>query len=239
MGTNPNEQHSQSLTSDDLQMLRDALRSPHGVYGGRRAAQLSGVPERTVYHWAATGVLVPDYSRERPKGWSYRDLVYLRLVAWLRSHNLPLTDVTSKVGEWRAYFETAVGDADTVIHADGIGVARGRFEIDELTGQAVFEPLVEYTARFDLLARPEDDRQPKRLWGPNLVRPTQYTAISPWILAGEPVVRGSRIRTGSLYALRAERGLTNADIVALYSYLEAAEVDDAIRLEHRLRRAAA
>jgi uncharacterized protein (DUF433 family)/DNA-binding transcriptional MerR regulator len=239
MGMGPNQPRSQSLTSGDLQMLRDALRFPHGVYSGRRAAQLSGVPERTVYRWAATGALVPDYFQERPKGWSYRDLVYLRLVAWLRSHNLPLTDVTSKVGEWRACFETATDNADTVVHADGVGVARGRFEIDELSGQAVLEPLVEHTVRFDLLARLEEDSRPRRLWGPNLVRPTHYTAISPWILSGEPVVRGSRIRTGSLYALRADRGLANADIVALYPHLEAAEVEDAIQLEHRLRQAAA
>jgi DNA-binding transcriptional MerR regulator len=151
---------SSSLADDDRRMLREALRAPHGIYGVQRAAQLSGVPQRTVYHWASTGVLVPDYYRDRPKGWSYRDLVYLRLIVWLRSHGVRLVDVSRKVSSWRAYFEQASDDVETVIRADGVGVARGTFDVDELTGQLVFEPLVEHTARFDLFRRRGHTRPP-------------------------------------------------------------------------------
>jgi hypothetical protein len=37
------------------------------------------VPERTLYDWAKSAILVPDYNAGRPKHWSYRDLVFLRL----------------------------------------------------------------------------------------------------------------------------------------------------------------
>src|SRR5258708_22990677 len=81
-----------TMSVDERFLLIQAFQSPRGRYRADRAGQLSGIPERTVYHWAREGLLVPDYDQDRPKHWSYRDLVYLRLFAWLTSkHHAPAT----------------------------------------------------------------------------------------------------------------------------------------------------
>jgi uncharacterized protein (DUF433 family) len=95
-----------------------------------------------------------------------------------------------------------------------------------------------YVGTFDLLV-PLAPTSPRRVWGLNLVRPSRRTAISPWVLSGEPVVRGSRIPTATLYALATARRLRPADIVDLYPVLDEEAVDDALGLETRLRAAAA
>ncbi len=142
---------SAALTADERQTLREALRRPRGRYDAARAGQLSGVPVRTIYYWATHDVLVPDYDDDRPKAWSYRDLVYLRLTAWLRSHNLPLSHVVAGVREWRAYFEQAPADAATEVHTDGVGMSLGPLKTDPVSGQEAFDELVSYTVKFDVL----------------------------------------------------------------------------------------
>ncbi|MGH9127636.1 MAG: hypothetical protein ACRDY2_01405 [Acidimicrobiales bacterium] len=55
-----------------------------GSYDAARAAALSGVPISTVYDWARKRVVAPSIASERPKLWSYADLMALRIVSWLR-----------------------------------------------------------------------------------------------------------------------------------------------------------
>jgi uncharacterized protein (DUF433 family)/DNA-binding transcriptional MerR regulator len=229
---------SDVLTEDERTLLRDALRIPRGRYSAERAAQLSGVPRRTVYHWAQTGTLVPDYD-DSPKAWSYRDLVYLRLTAWLRTTRLPLPTVVDRVSTWRTHFALD-HDVDPVVSTDGVGTGVGEgFDVDSLSGQGVFDTMVNTVVTFDLLAPIEANGLGlTHLWGPNLVRPSKHTAISPWILRGEPCIRGSRLSTGAIYALRTQRRLEVADIVDLYPGVEARSVVDALELELRLRTAA-
>lgn len=226
------------LTSDERQHLLQALRLPRGTYSASRAAQLSGVPERTVYHWAQTEVLQPDYDYDRPKAWSYRDLVFLRLLAFLRGHDVEMRDSIALVHRLREEFSHSDIRIDTRVSAASGGYALGPImQVDELTGQLAFETLVDYVGVFDVLA-PLADQAHHHLWGPNLVYPSAHTAISPWVMSGEPVVRNSRISTASLHALKAQRGLDTADIVSLYPTLSAEDVDDAVALESRLRAAA-
>lgn len=230
---------SDALTFEERALLRDTLRVPRGSYRAERAAQLSGVPTRTVYHWAQTGTLVPDYHAS-PKAWSYRDLVYLRLTAWLRTTKVPLANVVELLSEWREVFSRPDDPDSTLVSTDGVGVALGEgFEIDTLTGQTVSSTMVNTVATFDLLAPLEADGLGQtQLWGPNLVRPSEHTSISPWVLRGEPVIRGSRLSSGAIYALRTQRRLEPGDIVELYPGLTSRSVEDAVALETRLRTAA-
>jgi len=55
-----------------------------GVYDADRAAALSGVPVSTVYYWARKGIWEPALSEEKPKLWTYSDLIALRMIYWLR-----------------------------------------------------------------------------------------------------------------------------------------------------------
>jgi uncharacterized protein (DUF433 family) len=228
------------LTVDEQHALREALRSPRGRYDAARAAQLSGVPERTVYYWATHGVLVPDHGHFRPKAWSYRDLVFLRLTAWLRSHDLPLDVVVPRVAEWRSHFEQASADAVTEVHTDGVGVSLGPLREDPMSGQVAFDQLITYTVKFDVLEPVGDIAHlgRRRLWGPNLVRPSARTAISPWVLAGEPCLRHTRIPTAALYAMSNDRGLTAENLADLYPEAGHEAIADGLALENRLRTAA-
>lgn len=227
------------LTHEERLSLRDALRFPRGRYKAERAAQLSGVPTRTVYHWAKTGTLVPDYD-DSPKAWSYRDLVYLRLTAWLRTRGVPLPNVERVVADWRGTFESEDGPEVTSMSSDGVGFAFGEtFEVDALSGQMVFSTMVQTVETFDLLDPLEGAELGRtRLWGPNLVRPSANTSISPWVMRGEPCIRGSRLATAPLYALRENRRLAPADIAELYPGVGVERIEEALRLEDRLRTAA-
>lgn len=228
-----------SLTPEEARALRQALRYPRGRYEAPRAAQLSGVPARTVYHWASSGVLVPDYYLERPHAWSYRDLVYLRLAAWMRSHNVELEDVTRLVQEWRHFFEVTPDDVETEIHTDGRGLSLGPMYEDLLTRQRPFETMVEHTVAFDVLEPVDRELVSRtRLWGPNLVRPSTLTAISPWVMNGEPCLRHTRIPTSNLYALHRERGLEASDLADLYPGTTVDAIADGLALEERLQEAA-
>jgi uncharacterized protein (DUF433 family) len=99
---------------------------------------------------------------------------------------------------------------------------------------------VSYTVKFDLLepVADIDHLGRRRLWGPNLVRPTDRTAISPWVLGGEPCLRHTRIPTAGLYVMNRDRGLSADDLAALYPEADPEAIDEGITLESRLRAAA-
>lgn len=211
--------------------MRRALRSVRGRYTAERASQLSGVPARTLYHWAQTQSLVPDWAGGTPLGWSYRDVVYARLLAWLRSKDMPLPAATQYVASIRGAMATA--SIDPHLHSDGRVVLAGSEQIDRLSGQAIFDGLVGYLDEFDIQV-PIAEVSTKHLWGPDLLRPSAHTYLSPWVVGGEPCVDHTRIPTISIYALHRDRSLTPKQIVAMYPGLTIEAAEDALLLESKL-----
>ena len=227
-----------AATSDlERAMLLRALRSPRGRYSAERAGHLSGVPQRTVYEWQAKDVWVPDYAKASPMQWSYRDLVYLRMLLWLRRKGMDRPAAVARVRLMRHLIETESIDT-TVIRSEGQGLVIEGEQADRLTGAGVFAVVNEVVDEHDLLD-PIPDLSEGPLWLPNLRRPSVRTAVSPWIMAGEPVVQETRVPTVSLWALQTERALETADIVRLYPGLTTEDVEDATKLERRLRKPAA
>lgn len=219
----------------DRARLRSTLRIPRGRYPAARAAQLSGVPQRTVYHWASTGLLVPDWVEHRPKQWSYRDLVYLRLVAWLRARDMPVDAVRQRVIAVR---ERIAADDDTVlrVRSDGHALLVGEEAVDRVSGEAPLPGLAPLD-EFHLTVPAQVEELPRRsLWGPDLRTPSTRTTITPSVMGGDVCVRDTRMPTSSLYALHQVRRLPPEAIVALYPSLDVADVEDAVMLEDRLRR---
>lgn len=227
---------ARALTQEEQQLILFAFRHPRGRYSAERAGQLSGVPARTLYDWAEAKVLVPDYVSARPKAWSYRDLGFARLLAWLRQQGQDRPVAAARVADLRELMADAAQQV-TEVRSDGSIVLLGEETVDRLTGQQLLSGMAQFLAVFHLL-EPIAELGRKRLWGPDLLTPSNLTVISPWVMGGEPVVRSTRIPTASLHALRHERGLQTARIVALYPELDEEQVDDAIALEDRLRRAA-
>lgn len=214
-------------------MLLRALRSPRGLYTAERAAQLSGVPSRTVYEWNASGAWQPDYRRAKPMQWSYRDLVFMRMLLWLRRKGMDRPAAIRYVSHVRQLLQD--GEIDTTLfRSGGHGVIVEGEDIDRLTGATVFSLVNEVVDEHDLLD-PIPDETTGPLWLPNLRRPSPRTSVSPWVMAGEPCVDQTRVPSTSLWALREHRSLGTADIVALYPSLTSDDVDDAINLERRLR----
>lgn len=216
---------------DERELLRHALRFPRGRYEAARAAQLSGIPKSTVYDWVRERVLVPDFRRATPMRWSYRDLVYLRLLARLRQHGMPREAAAERV---RLVRQVAADERVDEVRLTRHGLLLPGERHDRLTGEAVLAELVELIDRFDLL-EPIAGVSTGRLWGPNLVRPTDHTFISPAVLGGEPCIEGTRIPTASVYTLVDGRRMSAAQVVVLYPQLAEDRVEEAVDLERRMR----
>ena len=224
------------LDESEVEVLKEALRTPRGQYTAQRASQLAGVPLSTLYYWARESLLVPDYTG-RPMRWSYRDLVFVRLFTFLRSRNHPPKAVSRYVDQVRDAVSSGHADLRHV-HAGKRLVLLGDEAFDRMTGAGFLPLLIQYLDVFDLVA-PLTVRElgRSRVWGPNLVRPSQHTEIWPWVMSGDPVIRRSRLPTASVFALNQERGLAPAEIVELYrGALTVDAARDAIALEQRLRR---
>jgi len=227
-----------SLTDEERGEVHRWLRSPRGRYSVDRASQLSGVPRSTIYDWNKNLIVVPDFSRTNPMQWSYRDLVFLRLTAWLRGQGMPRLEVAERVVVLRSLLDTTDDDV-TVVHSDGNVFMVAPAELDRFTGAQVMSGMLKYVPEFDLAeAVKVEEIGAGRVWGPNLVHPSAHSSISPWVMAGDPCVTRTRIPTSTVYALHRERGLDAERIAALYKGLESDQVDDAIGLEERLRKAA-
>lgn len=224
----------ESLTAEDRALVLRALKYPRGRYDAERAHQLSAVPARTLHDWATAGVLVPDWLAARPRGWSYRDIVYARLLAWLRSKHMERSAAAERVLYLRKLLSTS--DIDPSVHSDGTIFLVGEEATDRFTGQQAFDGVVAVLDVFEL-TEPVEGVSRGELWGPSLVRPSEHTYISPWVLAGEPCVEGSRVPSANLYALNVDRGLDAAAIHLLYQSLPVEAIEDALQFEARLRAA--
>lgn len=235
--TTPDDQ-AHSLSAEEEWQLRIALASARGRYPYDRASQLSGVPRRTVHHWAHQGWVVPDFHQGHPMSWSYRDLVFLRFFAWVRSKGMSPNDAHERVTYLKRVLQESIG-AVREIRSDGVSVFIGDETVDRLTNWQGIADVVRFVGVFDLMA-PLDEGAGKanKLWGPHLIHPSRYTYISPWIMGGQPCVRGTRVPSSALFALNYERGLEPEAIAQLYSNMEQVAVVDSITLEKRIRRLA-
>lgn len=220
-------------------MIAHSLRHPRGRYGSERASQLSGVPQRTIYDWRSEQVFLTDYPAARPATWSYRDLVLLRLLAWLRQGGMQRPLAAEKVASVRA--QLSAGTDVRRIHATRTDIVLSgdpdaRFD-DDRDSFLPFTNFYDLLATFDLHEPIEELRSASRddAWAPDLVAPSEHSRISPWVLAGDPCVANSRIPTAAIFALRTERDLPVASVVELYPGLSASAVEDVTGLERRLR----
>lgn len=199
-----------------------------GAYEASRAAALSGVPERTVYHWASTGLVVPSVSADRDKLWSYGDLLTLRLVRWLRTDKpevartkmVEVRELLDQVGDdlW------SVDDDDREVPCIRVTPA-GEIVLYGAPARTVFGQYVIDPDALDLLAPFED--------GVDLRRPRPHLRIVPGKVSGEIHLDGSRLTSRSVAGL-ARRGMSLETIAELYpdesidGLREAIEVEDAL-----------
>ena len=216
-----------------------ALRHSRGRYDNSRASQLAGIPTSTLYEWRRNRIYVPDFNDERPAAWSYRDLIYLRLMAFLRQGGMERHTAARQVKRLKREVERGADVEYIYASKKTLVVDAGR--TSRTTGESLlpFETLSGLFRAFSLQEPIKElmgEHQIRRLWAPDLVRPSEHTFISPWIMAGDPCVVDTRIPTASIFALRTERGLSNKQIVALYKDdLTRDATEEAFVLESHLR----
>lgn len=230
------------LVITDTQTSDRVLAAFEGCYEAPRAAALSGVPVSTVYYWARTGVVVPSVSPERPKRWSYADLIGLRIVYWLRHPKphesgpvpaSPMNDVRRALTEldelgldiWSSSYE----GSRTPLRVDRSGkvyVDAGPM-VETTYREGVIEETLNLLGPFEV----DDGR------GPNLVLPRPHLRIVPGKVSGEPHLGQSRITTQSVAALY-DRFRDTDKVVSLYPDVSPEAILEAIDLEHQLHLAA-
>lgn len=216
-----------------------SLRMFEGCYEAARAAALAGVPLSTVYDWARKDIVVPSISEEKPKLWSYADLMALRIVYWLRhpkdsgEAEIPATtmrQVRRALHELRE-IGADLWTADERGHTTPVLVdRRGRIHIDHdavtttLKGQGLLSAdYIDPLGPFDI----EHD------WGPDLRRPKPHLRIVPGKLSGEPHLAHSRLTTQTVAAL-ADRGYSAERIHRLYPNEDLGALSEAVELERQL-----
>jgi uncharacterized protein (DUF433 family) len=225
-----------SLSEPDYKFLLYSLRFARGEYSNARTSQLSGIPSSTLYEWSRNDIYVPDFVTDNPKAWSYRDLVYLRLLAWLRQGGMERHTACIQVRQLKN--EIAGGATVWRLFADRNSLMVNDERVSRTSGQSIlpFEDVSGLFRIFSIFEPIEELRNRLNVtWAPDLIRPSDYTFISPSVMAGDPCIVETRIPTSTIHALHEERGLGMAEIVELYPGITVESAEDAYRLELKLR----
>ncbi|MFY9822799.1 MAG: DUF433 domain-containing protein [Thermoanaerobaculia bacterium] len=208
-----------------------------GAYSAERAAALSGVPKSTIHYWARRDLIVPSVA-QKPRIWSFTDLLALRTVYWLRQPKTALdlqVPPTSMPKVRRALKELRALTLDLFEHerpiirvslSGDVVIAAGILPLQKSDGQYLLEPGI-----VDLLA-PFDGLQGTR--GPDLSRPRPTLRILPRKISGAPHVEDTRLPTQSLFAL-ASRGYEIETLAKIYPFVSIEALRDSIELEKQLQ----
>lgn len=206
-----------------------------GAYTADRAAALSGVPKSTLYYWARKGHLSPSVSLN-PRLWSYKDLLALRTIYWLRQPKTAFEfDVrpTSMAKVQRALrqirelsldlFDNERPIVAVTLNGD-IVLDKEALPLQLVDGQYIDRDLIDIVGPFDGL---EGTR------GPSLTHPRSNVRITPGKISGAPHITGTRLPTQSIYTLK-QRGFTVESLARLYPFASQEALCDSIDLEEQL-----
>ncbi len=189
-----------------------------GFYSPSEVARLARVPGRTLRYWQQHKIIQPSMRIDGEEGYSYADLTIIRLLRAIRerkinfqSARITLRHLYKRLGppssgwmEARVFF----------IGADVYAYQPDEWEITDATlGGQKIQPLLFSDVFASLVPEIEN-------LGPDdsVVIPREYResiTIDPSVKGGMPVLKGTRIATALLAALRAQ-GRTVAQIASLY-----------------------
>jgi uncharacterized protein (DUF433 family) len=226
-----------SDSNERQRFVATALRHARGQYNVARTSQLSGIPVSTLYEWSRHNAYVADFEKSTPMSWSYRDLVFLRLLAWLRQRGMERRLASGQVERLKSAFSSGLDIQ--YLYADRHSLFYEDERSDRESGYSIlpFDDISALLGVFNLL-EPINELGGNRgkLWAPDLQSPSRHTRISPFVLAGDPCIVETRVPTSSIHALRISRGLSVNEIMDLYPILTTESIEDAFQLEQLLRR---
>ena len=207
-----------------------------GAYTADRAAALSGVPKSTLYYWARQGHLRPTVSL-KPRLWSYKDLLALRTIYWLRQpkkafeRDIRPTSMSKVQRALRQIRELRLDLFDGAERPIVAVTLNGEIVFDKealplqlVEGQYLDRELIDIVGPFEGL---EGTR------GPSLTHPRSNVRIAPGKISGAPHITGTRLPTQSIYTLK-QRGFTVENLTRLYPFASREALCDSIDLEEQL-----
>lgn len=194
-----------------------------GFYSTSQVSRIARIPISTLRYWKAKGIFSPslvimesgdviDY------GYSYADLTILRLLRALKDDRLDVKSVGIALRHlYDRFGPPTKGWADKHVYIVGHQVhaeAQDEWETTTATkhGQKIETRL--FDDMFDILRDMEE--------GGSILIPKGYSAfveINPQIMAGEPVVKGTRLPTRILFA-KSITGKTKVELAKLYRLSE-------------------
>lgn len=211
-----------------------------GFYRPADAARIARIPRQRLAVWRHEGIIVPrlkiQVDDEAPEwGYTFTEVVYLRLIRMLREHSIPLEEAVKAVKHLEARWgppSPAWGDVRIFTQARHVYVeGKDEWEVTDATqgGQKVATVL--FGEEFERLRERAD-----ALLIPAQFRP--FVEIDPSVRSGLPIVRGTTIETNLLYSLR-EQGHSYQRIHDYYPIISIAKIKAAVKYEGFLESEAA
>lgn len=188
------------------------------AYEVKLAAYLSGVTISQLEGWAQKDIFQPEIQQARPKIYSFRDLVALRMLAILR-HNLSLQKIRQSLDALRdqdftdhlSVYRFATDGKRIMVHTDegfmDLTKNPGQWELYDF--QKIYESFTNFKGR----------------QVPNLLNPHEGIEVSPGRLGGEPTVTGTRVSYELVRDLTAgDDGMTADEIEEFYPTISSRHV---------------
>jgi len=192
---------------------------------------LSGASRSQLAHWRRSGLLQPEVNASRPIQYSFRDIVALRSVVYLRRQTslqrvrkafstLERMDLTEHQSAY-----SLVTDGDT------IAVMRNDEAVDLVRspGQIVLAPLVDIFRAFD-------NQRGTRV--PDLVNPRPLIQVREARLGGWPTIAGTRLAYDEVALLVADGSVSYERVSDFYPGVSPEAVRDAVEFARQVREAA-
>jgi len=203
------------------------------------ASVLSGASVDQLAYWrkrtpSAPPLLVPEAKRSGRFLYSWSDVVALRSIVYLRQEK-SLPRVRSAVqllraleaDEWEHLARyTLIGTKSSILVQTPSGQL---LDLERQPGTVLNEVLMR-----DVLG-PFTTREGRTV--PGLERPRRLLSVNPRVLAGYPVIRGTRVPFDVVAGL-ADDGVPTAEIIELYPSVDPEAIDDAQAFAEQVAKAA-
>jgi DNA-binding transcriptional MerR regulator len=140
-----------NLDSSDGKMDRGR---EQGFYAGE-AAQITGIPYRTMDHWARTGLITPSISAARGSGrsrlYSFKDLLALRVVRDLREKGISVQSLRKVIELLRKTgLDSPLTQAQLLVIGKDVAIVNNTQEIESVLsapGQLYLTPAMIFDLR--------------------------------------------------------------------------------------------
>ena len=195
-------------------------------------ATLTGASIKQLRRWSASGLLKPEAHEHRPMMYSFRDLIALRSIVYLRREtslqrvrkalaNLDVIDLTEHPSSYRFFTDgrsIAVGDPneDDVV----VDLVKERGQTTDLTLAAVYD-------RFETKAGRVVE---------SFLKPKPRLEVNPRRMGGWPTIQGTRITYDTLADLVDDETIRIEDVPKYYP-VSIQDVREALDFAHKVKSA--